>query len=178
MPLSSNIRTMERREREMNATMDEQGTFAAKLRHRLTGIVILTAFGLIQGPLLVNLQLCWKAPQMFPVFAFDSILFDVLFTFIAGIFLLIKANQVKSLEWWSGFLAMAIPYIFLKSLWVYWDQTQYLIAAAEGRHIGGGAAMGHVFLIFYLMGPAAIFSIVGFYSVRKFRRGAQTQRSS
>lgn len=158
--------------------MHEPNTFADKLNHRLPVIVILAVFGLIQGPLLVNMQLLWKAPRLFPVFDFDGTLFDVLFTFLAGIFLLVKANHVKSLEWWGGFLTMIIPYVLLKSLGVYFDQTQYLIAAAEGRHIGGGAAMGHVLFIFYLMGPAVLLSMAGFYSVRRFRKGAQTQLTS
>ena len=46
---------------------------------------------------------------------------------------------------------------------VYFDSTNYLIATAEGRRIGGGAAFGHVLLMFYILGAAQLVSWIAFY---------------
>lgn len=58
---------------------------------------------------------------------------------------------------------MAIPYLYFKYLSVYFDTTNYLIADSEGLHIGGGAAFGHIFLGFYIMGAAQLVSWITFY---------------
>ena len=140
-------------------------------------IVILIGFGLIQGIFLLNLQILWKAPRLFPVFYyFESAICDIFLTLIAALFLLIKSKQVKSLEWWGGFWVMAIPFIYLKSLGIYYDHTVYLIAASEGRHIGGGAAMAHVPVMLYCLGPSAILSKIGVSSVRWYQKKRKPDR--
>ena len=145
----------------------------AKLRYSASVVLALAAWGLIQGVALLNWQLQSKAPGLFPVLKFNdvaSMVGDVLLILVAGAYLISKSDQIRSLEWWVGFVAMQIPYMYLKGVGVYYDQTQYLIAAAEGRHIGGGAAMGHLLLVFYSMGPAAGLSWAAFGTTRWLRK--------
>lgn len=124
-----------------------------------TGIILaLASWGIIQSLALLNWQLWRDAPNLFPVLKpYDSasVVGDVILIVVASAYLISRANKISSREWWIGFVSMQIPYIYLKSAGIYYDQTQYLIAAAEGRKVCCGAAMGHLMLILYSLGPAA-----------------------
>jgi hypothetical protein len=65
----------------MSAHKDEHASFDGPglnpiLVRVLIGILVLTVFGLTQEPILVNLQLLWKTPRLFPEFGSDGTIFD------------------------------------------------------------------------------------------------------
>ena len=119
-------------------------------------------FGFTQEFVIKNLQLLIFLPNQFPFFELGHWIIDLVLSCIASTFLLLKARNFKTKAWWFSFLCMAIPFLYLKYLGVYYDNTNYLIASAQGRHIGGGAAFGHLFLMFYILGSAQLLSWIGF----------------
>ena len=120
-------------------------------------------FGLLQEPIIQNLQLLIYLPDQFPSLKMGHWIFGIVLSCIASIFLLFEARSFKSKTWWISFICMAIPYLYLKYLGVYFDSTNYKIATAEGRRIGGGAAFGHILLMFYILGAAQLVSWLTFY---------------
>lgn len=132
-------------------------------------LILLIVIGVVQDPFLINLELLWQAPGLLPFADFHLAWESTVCTFVAAGFLLCKAKQVCTVEWRISFLVMMLPYLFLKAIGVYWDTTCYIIAAAEGRHIGGGAAFGHLFLGVYILGPAQLLSAIVFWIVRNVR---------
>lgn len=138
-------------------------------------VLALSGWALIQDLALYNWQLWREVPSLFPVLEFKDmgvVTANVVLILCASAYLITKREEIRPHEWWIGFLAMQIPYIYLKYLGIYLDKTQYLIAAAEGRQICCGAAMGHLLLGFYCMGPAAGLSLAAIGAnrwLRKFR---------
>ena len=129
-------------------------------------------FGLLQEPIIKNLQLFIYLPNRFPSLGMGHWILGIIFSFIASAYLIYEARSFKTKEWWFSFFCMAIPYLYLKYLGVYFDSTNYLIATAEGRHIGGGAAFGHLFLMFYIFGAAQFVSWITFSIFEMKRRTA------
>jgi hypothetical protein len=129
----------------------------------------LTAIGLIQGPLLVNIQLLIRKPELFPVTHLPGA-GEVALVFAATGYLIYRGDRFRSAEWRIGAAAMALPYVVLSWIGLYYDVTAYLIADAEGRRIGGGASMAHVPLVLYSMGPAQLVSALGFELSKKIRK--------
>lgn len=152
------------------------GDFILNPRNR-GALIVVAIFGFLQDPVLLNYQLFRDARGLFPVLSAGQWILNLILAYAASAFLLSLADRVRSIEWWGGFLVMAIPYIYLKSIGVYADTTQYLIAAAEGRQIGGGAAMGHVFLFFYIAGIAQFFSLIGFKFVLAIKNALLTPQN-
>jgi hypothetical protein len=138
-----------------------------KLPDAVIVVVALVWIAILQTPILLNLELLFQAPQLIPVFRFDEALVDTFLTFAASAFLIFRARSLRTREWWIAFAAMMIPYLALKAVGVYWDIAQYLIAEAQGRHVGGGAAFGHLFLFVYILGPAQVLSAIIFFFVRR-----------
>lgn len=132
----------------------------------LLAISFLVIFAILQEPLFLNIQLFLKKTELFPKIEYQGIIrgtiVNLIFTCIALLFLIKKWQYITSINWWVGFILMELPYSFFKWLGVYWDRTVYIIAHAEGKTIGGGAAFGHLFLIIYLMGFAQLLSQLGF----------------
>lgn len=129
--------------------------------------IFLTIFGILQEPVLINFQLLLAKPQLIPNWHLSG--FSIVATYVASVYLILISEFFGSVEWWGGFIAMAIPYCILKYIGVLCDYTDYIIADYEGRHISGGAAFGSVPLVFYLMGAAQIISIFGTYFTRKLK---------
>lgn len=127
----------------------------------------LALFGLIQTPLISNIQLLTYKAALFPTFKSMSLI-DSIFLLIASAYLIDKVDTFSKKEWWAGFAVMMIPYFALKWMGVYYDHTNYMIANSEGRSIGGGAAMGHLWLIFYLLGPSQLVSYLGTLLAKRF----------
>lgn len=136
--------------------------------------VLLGLFGFIQTPLFLNVQLLIYKASLFPKFETVSAL-DAMFLIIASLHLIIAAESLKKADWWIGFTAMIVPYLILKWIGVYFDHTNYIIAEAEGRTIGGGAAMGHLLLLFYIFGPAQMVSFLGSFLAKKFTKDNSTR---
>jgi hypothetical protein len=127
-------------------------------------------FGILQEPIIQNLQLLIYLPNQFPSLKMGHWIFGIAASFIASIFLLFQARSFKTKAWWFSFICMAIPYLYLKYLGVYFDSTNYMIATAEGRRIGGGAAFGHILLMFYILGAAQLVSWITFSFLETKRR--------
>ncbi len=123
---------------------------------------IFTVFAFVQTPLLTNLQLLLKKPNLLPDFSNYSPFIDLATTLIAALYLIIKWDHFNTPRWWRGFVSLAIAYTALKCLGIYYDHTVYLIAESTGTTIGGGAAMAHVPLFLALFGPLQILSAIGF----------------
>lgn len=132
----------------------------------LVSFTVLLTAGLIQDPLFANAQLLLRKPSLFPILEAPS-LFDAALFLVASFPLILRRNDIGKPEWWGGFLTMALPYFALKWIGVYYDQTNYLIANYEGRTLGGGAAMAHMPLILYILGPAQLIRKLGFTITRK-----------
>lgn len=127
-------------------------------------------FGILQEPIIQNLQLLIYLPDQFPSLKIGHWIFGVVLSCLASIFLLFEARNFKTKAWWFSFVCMVFPYLYLKYLGVYFDSTNYLIATAEGRRIGGGAAFGHLFLMFYVLGSAQLVSWLAFHILNSKKR--------
>jgi hypothetical protein len=127
-------------------------------------------FGILQEPIIQNLQLLIYLPDQFPLLEMGNWIAGIFLSCFASIFLLFQARNFKTEAWWFSFVCMVIPYLCLKYLGVYFDNTNYLIATAEGRNVGGGAAFGHLFLVFYAFGFAPLVSWIPFYILNSKKR--------
>ncbi len=132
-------------------------------------LLILSTFAFVQSPLLVNLQLLAKRPELLPDFSYHRPLFDLVTTAVAGLYLIGKWKHFGTAPWWRGFAAMALGYLALKGFGLYHDHTVYVIARASGSEVGGGAAMAHVLLLLALCGPLQLLSVAAFSYAPKGR---------
>ena len=136
----------------------------------LVAMTVVCLLGLFQDPILINAELLYAAPELLPVFPMGGAWGNVVLTAVAALFLLFVVRDLWTLEWWISLFATMIPFVIAKAWGVYWDYTVYLIAKSQGRTIGGGAAFGHLFLGFFLLGPAQVWSAIVFFSVMGLRR--------
>lgn len=130
------------------------------MRKRQAAAVVLVGLSALLDPVLLNLQLCNHGSARFPMLDFAVLPFvgGAACMLLACAYLLHRSDRFPSADWWFAFAVVMVPYVWLKWIGVYHDQTIYWIAKDEGRHLGGGAAMGHVPLGFYMLGPAAVVS--------------------
>jgi hypothetical protein len=136
------------------------GAMTTTMRNRLSAALVLVGLSALLDPLLLNLQLWDYGSARFPTPYFAGLPFvgSAVCMLLACAHLLYRCDRFPSGDWWFAFAVVMVPYVWLKWIGVYHDLTVYLIARDEGRHIGGGAAMGHVWLGFYVFGPAALVS--------------------
>jgi hypothetical protein len=134
----------------------------SKAKNYLGALIVVLTFGVLQEPVLQNLQLFLYLPSQFPSMKLGNFIFNIALSCIAAAHLFFEASNFKTKAWWLSFICMAIPYLYLKYVGIYFDHTNYLIADAEGRRIGGGAAFGHLFLGFYVLGAAQLISWLTF----------------
>lgn len=123
----------------------------------------LCLIGLIQGPLIVNIQLLLNYSALFPYLDFSTLVADIMTTFWALSYQIRRRSDLCTFEWWMSVVFMLPGYAYFKYWGMYGDCTAYLIAEAKGTHLGGGAAMAHVPLGLYLCGPAQFLSWLGFH---------------
>lgn len=138
----------------------------------------LCLIGLIQGPLIVNIQLLLNYPSLFPYWGFSALIANIMTTFWALAYQIQRRTDLCTFEWWISVVFMLPGYAYLKYWGVYGDCTAYLIADAKGTHIGGGAAMAHLPLLLYLCGPAQFLSWIGFHQAPFFVRSSGSSESA
>ena len=157
--------------REVNQipnTLSDESSQNSKAKNYWGAVIVVTTFGVLQEPVLQNLQLFIYLPNQFPTIELGSWKINIVLSCIASAYLFFEASNFKTKSWWLSFICMAIPYLYLKYVGIYFDHTNYLIADAEGRRIGGGAAFGHLFLAFYVFGAAQLVSGLTFSLSTKF----------
>jgi hypothetical protein len=122
-------------------------------------------FGLLQEPIIRNLQLLIYLPNQFPSFEVGYWIIDVFLSFIASIFLLYEAKSFKTKAWWFSFVCMVLPYIYLTYIGVYFDSTDYLIATDKGlkRIIRDDESVVYMLLTAYVFGSAQLISWLTYY---------------
>lgn len=136
----------------------------------LTATILTSFFLEISIP---NIQLLILKPQLFPVFEIQK---GWPLLPVAMIYLLIRSRDFSTIAWKASAFVVLTLYICLSWIGINADNTEYLIAHAEGRTIGGGAAMGHLFLIVYLAGPAQIISALIFHGTQIFTKPAPSKQ--
>lgn len=126
-------------------------------RQQLPVLLLVLGTSEVLELVLVNVQLWLHGSTSFPVFA-EHWLAAPLLLGIACAHLIRRSDRFPHTDWWLAWLLVMGPYVVLKWSGVWCDETVYRLAQERGEAIGGGAAMGHVLLGFFLFGPAQILS--------------------
>jgi hypothetical protein len=129
-------------------------------------VLLIVCIGFMLEPILVNIQLLVNKPSLFPR-RVDFNYFDVIMLIIASMVSIINYHYFPMSKWWIGFLVMLTPFLAFKYMGAYFDQTNYIIAESEGRRVGGGAAFGHLYLLFYLFGSAQMLNFLAYRFLKK-----------
>lgn len=162
----------------------EQATHSADARvaatRRLQILLVVFATSQLLELVLVNTQLWLHGSARFPTIVLSNVLSGECCSYGSGPILMglacahlfLRSDRFPAKDWWCTWTLVMVPYVWLKWIGVQLDVVAPLIARDEGRSLRGGAAMGHVLLGFFILGPAQILS---WLVLRCFRPSAEAR---